>query len=174
MDNSQENPTPPSPGERTRPEGYDHRTAARFWPKVRRTDHCWIWTGALTPPSGYGTLWDPIAARPVGAHIISYRLHHGPIPPGHHVIHACDTPWCVNPDHLTTGTRADNMRDMVLKQRSARGTGPGTGRGAASRLPPDQQSANAYQRARAARDQALRQPQLFDPEPDPPCNHPHS
>lgn len=90
---------------------HDTSTIARFWSKVDVPDHvqCWEWKGARLP-DGYGQFW--LDGRIVRAHRFSYEAHYGPIPDGLHVMHACDNPSCVRPDHLRTGTVADNNADM--------------------------------------------------------------
>jgi hypothetical protein len=77
---------------------------------------CWIWTGGADV---YGSMW--YNGRHMGAHRASYLIHHGPIPDGMHVCHRCDTPLCVNPDHLFIGSRRDNMHDASVKGRTAQG-----------------------------------------------------
>lgn len=86
----------------------------RFLSKVQRTESCWLWTGARKP-KGYGNIKVNGVAK--AAHRVAYELFKGPIPEGMHVLHTCDNPPCVNPDHLYAGTNADNQRDMRTKGR---------------------------------------------------------
>lgn len=98
--------------------GPSPETKARFWRKVIKSDGCWGWT-ARTMRAGYGVL--DINGTTVGAHRLSWEIHRGAIPKGMCVCHKCDNPMCSNPEHLFLGTHMDNMRDMVLKGRSASG-----------------------------------------------------
>lgn len=79
---------------------------------------CWNWTAGKNR-RGYGQFWVGPTNR--GSHRVSYELHCGPIPNGLHVLHRCDNPACVCPDHLFLGTNADNMADRNAKGRVARG-----------------------------------------------------
>ncbi len=92
--------------------------AERFWEKVEKSDGCWLWTGAKSD-FGYGFLFNPTVNGPINqhAHRASWELHYGPIPEGSCVLHSCDVPGCVRPDHLFLGTLKDNTQDMLRKRR---------------------------------------------------------
>ena len=90
--------------------------AERMWEQVNKTPTCWTWQGALTS-SGYGAL--SVKAKMQSAHRLAWFLAHGPIPPDMFVLHKCDHPSCVNPDHLFLGTQADNVQDARKKGKYA-------------------------------------------------------
>jgi hypothetical protein len=79
---------------------------------------CWLWTAAWNP-QGYGQFTMP--KRPQLAHRMAWTFYKGEIPTGVHVLHKCDTPACVNPDHLFLGSHQDNMTDAYRKGRVAIG-----------------------------------------------------
>lgn len=87
----------------------------RFWTYVKKTKTCWLWTGAVSK-AGYGNF-----DANIRAHRFSWQLHFGPIPEGLCVLHKCDVPGCVRPDHLFLGTNKDNSQDAVRKGRLPKG-----------------------------------------------------
>ena len=54
-------------------------------------------------------------------HRLVYEQEHGPIPKGMVIMHTCDNPPCINPEHLRLGTHQDNIADCVNKGRQPRG-----------------------------------------------------
>lgn len=95
----------------------------RFWNKVNKTDNCWLWTASKTT-AGYGCF--KLNGKLESAHILSYCLEYGEKPDELWVLHKCDTPSCVNPEHLFLGTRSDNMKDCHKKGRLANNLKPKT------------------------------------------------
>lgn len=91
----------------------------RFWENVKKTDSCWLWTGNKHP-RGYGKIWTSKRKCEM-THRLSLKLHGKELPPWCVVMHTCDNPSCVNPDHLQIGTHKDNQIDKVVKGRQAKG-----------------------------------------------------
>lgn len=114
----------------------------RFMAKVEIQENgCWLWQGAKGK-KGYGMFsmgpkYKPDGSRRntmVGAHRASYLLFKGEIPEhdsyhGLCVLHKCDNPACVNPDHLFLGTNEDNVHDMDAKGRRVNGPSYGSAHG---------------------------------------------
>ena len=94
----------------------------RFMEKVEVTDSCWIWK-ATTLPHGYGLFsYKPNGvgkSQRIYAHRWMKLQTDGWV--GEVVMHTCDNPSCVNPDHLVNGTQKENLNDMHFKGRTEKG-----------------------------------------------------
>ena len=100
----------------------------RFEAKFKKTSGCWIWA-ANKNNKGYGLIRPGGLAPKQLAHRVSYSLYIGEIPDNTEVMHVCDTPLCVNPEHLKLGTHAENMSDMWSKNRARPGRVVGSQQG---------------------------------------------
>src|SRR3990167_2821276 len=97
----------------------DSHVISRFWSKVSQTTGCWEWRGGCPTP-GYGK-FSLTHTKSINAHRLMWLLKFGNIPKGICVLHRCDNRWCVNPKHLFLGTKGDNARDCVSKNRNSCG-----------------------------------------------------
>lgn len=93
----------------------------RFWPKVEKTETCWIWTARKTH-DGYGVIGSGgRSGRTIYAHRYTYETLVGPIPAGMQIDHLCHTNdpdcikgdacphrACVNPAHLEPVSGREN------------------------------------------------------------------
>lgn len=96
--------------------------------RVRVEDDCWEWTG-LRDKDGYGLFRERY--NNYRAHVASFLIFEKNLSvlpwPAHEavgapmVLHRCDRPWCVNPDHLYPGDAKQNSNDCVERGRTSRG-----------------------------------------------------
>ncbi len=92
----------------------------RFWSRVAVTadiERCWNWQGGVDR-DGYGRVY--VNGKRTGSHRVAWFYVKG-VWPTAHILHSCDNPSCVNPNHLREGTDQDNRNDAVSRGRQARG-----------------------------------------------------
>lgn len=102
----------------------------RFWKNVNKLPGagCWEWMATRSVRTsrntrrgaGYGNFMVTALSR-VAAHRFSWEIHNGPIPEGLIIMHICDNPPCVRPDHLKLGTYKENSQDALAKGRASTG-----------------------------------------------------
>lgn len=86
---------------------------------------CWLWQGSVwsdrpSPGNRYGYTFARVRPgkwRTIGTHKAMWWALHGIPEKGMCVCHRCDTPTCINPDHLWLGTHKENMADCRAKGR---------------------------------------------------------
>lgn len=86
---------------------------------VDAVTNCWNWVRASCV-TGYGQLF--VNGKLMRAHRYSYQQFVGPLVDNKYVLHKCDNPACVNPDHLFLGTQQDNMIDKCNKGKQPEGS----------------------------------------------------
>lgn len=88
-----------------------------FWSFVQKTESCWLWIGARHGAQGYGSF--QVNGKPAKAHHVAYESFYGPLPKlgnksaDRVVMHSCDNSMCVNPAHLSIGTKRQNTKDAM-------------------------------------------------------------
>lgn len=92
----------------------------RFMDKVQKDSEtgCWLWRGSN---GKQGVVWiGGSRRRRALASRVAYEIFNGPIQGDLKVLHRCDEPSCVNPEHLFLGSVQDNSRDMQRKGRGVK------------------------------------------------------
>ena len=109
---------------------YSQDIINRFWSKVnvpddwKENDQCWKWIGR-TDKDLYGN-FSIYSYKSVRAPRFMWEFYNGSILNELQVLHKCDNPNCVNPNHLFLGTTQDNTQDKINKGRQIKGSKIGT------------------------------------------------
>ena len=97
----------------------------RFWSRVDKSSICWLVSGGGANGNGKGmghvVVYCGKGVPRIYAHRLSFLLFNGSLNSDLNVLHSCDNPRCVNPEHLRQGTQADNARDASIRGRTANG-----------------------------------------------------
>lgn len=83
---------------------------------IKADTDCLEWKGSIKQ-NGYG-MFKTLSRKVFHAHRYSYEFFVGEIPEGLCVLHSCDNRKCVNPEHLSVGTKKENTQDMYKKKRN--------------------------------------------------------
>jgi len=90
------------------------------WEKINigGEDDCWEWVGNIRK-DGYADF--TVGGKKILVHRAAYQTRIKEIPKDICVLHTCDNRKCCNPKHLFLGTQCDNIKDMIKKERNAKG-----------------------------------------------------
>lgn len=113
------------------PSKYDDGRPARkhliekFLRGIRKLESgCWVCDASFQcGDNGYRQVMITIYGKKFRDYIhrLSFEHFKGPLPDGLDICHECDNPPCCNPEHLFSGTRTENLQDMVAKERNVHG-----------------------------------------------------
>ena len=84
------------------------------WSSTEQPNGCLMWKRS-TMAGGYGQ--STYGGNKCNAHRVTWFKLYGVLPNHIHVLHKCDNPGCINPDHLWIGTNYDNVQDRKRKGR---------------------------------------------------------
>jgi hypothetical protein len=80
---------------------------------------CWLWLGNVS--RGRARISTNRRSKMEVAARFAYRLFCSEVEDHIVIRHQCDNPLCVNPDHLLSGSHADNVADKVRRGRQPKG-----------------------------------------------------
>ena len=91
-------------------------SAAIIERNLRINGNCILWVG-LQNNKGYGKAWYPKTGKLILLHRLIWAAVNGAIPDKKNILHSCDTPGCINPEHLSAGTQSENIKDAFRRGR---------------------------------------------------------
>lgn len=98
-------------------EYYEH-TRKRLLKGIKENNGCWEWQGSLNNKGYPFQSWGQKPnKKKTTLHRVSYLVWKGEIEKGKCVLHKCDNPKCINPEHLYIGTYKDNTKDVLDRGR---------------------------------------------------------
>jgi len=105
--------------------GYNQYTGNKPIEWKENKNGCWECVSHCKGPKGYPMYWWNKKLGHMSRFI--WEQMHGEIPKDMHVLHKCDNPLCINPEHLFLGTNLDNVKDKMKKGRHRNNTPKGEG-----------------------------------------------
>ena len=99
-------------------EEYFEHTRKRLKKKILIKNECWEWQGQLNNHGYAFASWGQAEEKKKTVlHRVAYAIWIEEVPRGLCVLHKCDNPKCINPEHLYLGTKKDNTRDIKNRNR---------------------------------------------------------
>ena len=89
-----------------------HILAGKVLNRTIKTDNCWYYCGGNS--RGYGHVYSEYNRKTYKVHRVMYEYYNVYISPNKDVRHLCNNKICVNPAHLKSGTRQENINDQIL------------------------------------------------------------
>ena len=104
------------------PSYLSQRHIERFWSRVEKSAGCWRWVGGVqrraSGATSYGVFC--VGKARILAHRLAVMIDGRDLGPDQVVMHTCDNPQCVRPDHLRVASQRENLADMWAKGRGKR------------------------------------------------------
>lgn len=93
----------------------DTKVIEKFWKNIKKTDTCWIWTGAIKKDKNIPIIHKSDYYGAINPKKVSYYLAYNTIDIPHYIFMRCKNLLCMNPEHMFTKTHEDLFWEKVTK-----------------------------------------------------------